>query len=406
MDEFKNDGLEKEGENNMNKDFEAESEKLQEDNFSEDDFSFDDISKAIGSEDFSLSEDGDDVIKAKEKGKVPVASIIVVIVAIIFAVGCYFIVRHDRENEDIELITSVSAQVIGDKLFINGEEVDSEDLGLDDEELSSYADAVNTGHVQIPSSIIKKYNITTAKQTTTNAAGQTEPTEEVKEIIKPKRIYLLSILSKEYEVGQTGTINWYFSPLRTNQTGVTVSSSNPDVASIRYIGGHAEFKTLSTGVTTFTITSKVNSSASVSVSIKVVDSTTTKKIVIHTTEHTTTEKVTEKPTDPTTDSPTTPPATGGVSEIVLSGTSSITGRVERNLFVGGMTSVGYTLAPASASMDDISVSSTDTSVCTATLTSSGVKIYAVGEGTATVVVSAKSGTAAKQLISVTVDKKQ
>ena len=67
MDEVKNDESKREGENSMSEDFETESREIQEENFAGDDFNFDDISKAIGSEDFSLSEDGDDVIKTKEK---------------------------------------------------------------------------------------------------------------------------------------------------------------------------------------------------------------------------------------------------------------------------------------------------------------------------------------------------
>lgn len=344
-----------------------------------------------------------------KKSKAPMVAILTVVIASIFAVGCFMIVRHDRQKANTVLISTPTQQLTENaysaeekdgELYINGVKVDKDDVGLEDEEdVKEYVSKVNKGSVTLSSKVAKKYNIKTTTKASVTSSKTPQSTssktsanssDSSKSIVKPNGIVLVNLPNKEYEVGQTGKVNYNFTPLgqvSNSQKGVIISSSNPSVAEIDHLGN---FKTKSTGTVTFTVQSKVNPNAKASLTIKVVDKTTTKVIRLTTTtaQPTTLPSISVKPT--TTKETSATHSTVDVNSISFSSGGNNGYPYQKELSVGGSALIRVNISPSNATTSDLNFRSTDTSVCTV---DANGRVYARGKGTAQVIISPKTGSA-------------
>lgn len=371
-------------------------------------------------EDFYLTDEPEN-----KKSGFPVLGIIAIAVAVVIALGAFFIVRHNRNKENSEaiLITypeeAITAEVRDGELYIDGKKVDPEDVGIDPDDtqqLEEYAAAVNEGDVTVADKVVKKYNISPAgsssssgnssNNSSSDSKGASNGTTKDGTVVKPKGVVITPLTAKEYEIGYSGKISYGLLPLgqvSSSQRGVTITSSDPSVVEVDHLG---RFVTKNIGTATITVQSKAVPSAKSSITIKVVDHTTTQKIKVPTIASTTKAPVsTTAPTSkPTTEAPkpSVPQASSGpvyIESMSFKGTSGIDGSYTRSLRVGGSTVIELNFNPSNATKSDVTFSSSNPSVCTV---SSDGRVTGVGQGTATVIVSPKNGSAGNLIANITV----
>ena len=371
----------------------------------------DDFASFDSNEQFLLSDEPEE-----KKTGFPIIGIIAIAIAVIIALACFLVVRHNRNKASSEAAPTsaveetVTAEIRDGKLYINDKEVDPEDIGIDPEDekkLEEYASSVNKGDVTVANKVVEKYNIAPTKPssgtvtTSAKSSGTTQTTNDG-QVVKPNGVLITSPVAREFEVGYSGKVTYSLLPLgqvSSSQRGVEITSSDPSVIYVDHLG---DFVTKKIGTATITVKSKVAPKAASSITLKVVDQTTTLKIKVPTVA------TTAKPTVPTTSAPitTTKPTTAHnpsgpvyIDSMSVQGSSGVDGSSSRIISIGGSTVIGLNFSPSNATKADVTFSSSNPSVCT--VTSDG-RVVGVGKGTATIVISPKKGSASNCIVNITV----
>lgn len=357
----------------------------------------------------------------EKKSGFPLVGVIAIIVAVAIAVGCFLIVRHNRQKQNGEtiLITNnveetVSAEIRDGEIYINDQKIDPDEVGIDPddpEQVEEFVSSVNSGSVTLPGNVAQRVtqksssgNSSSGNSRNSSSSAQTTaaPTQ-IGEIVKPRGVVITSPVAKSYEIGYSGKVSYGLTPLgqvSSSQRGVTITSSDPGVVSVDHLGN---FKAVGKGTATITVQSKVTPTAKASVTLTIVDVTTTIKVVVPTI---TTSPKTTTTTTTTTTKPTSAPTsqhsgeTVAIDSMSFKTSSGIDGSNSRILSVGGTIVLGINYSPSNASNSDVTFSSSNPSVCTV---DSNGRVYARGVGTATIVVAAKKGSASNLIARITVE---
>lgn len=343
----------------------------------------------------------------KGKSKIPLFAILAILISIIIAVAVFFIIKADKEKDsDIVFLTGeiedYTADVIDGNLYINGIEVDSDDVGIEEDELEEFAELINDGEATIPSSVVDKYDITTMEYIDSNnftATLTTKKTTTASTVVKPRKIYLANVSPKEYEVGQKGKIYWYFAPANTsdNMKGINFISSNKNVVTVDHLGN---FTTKNIGTATITVQSKVVTSVKASIIVKVVE-TTTKRPLFTTTTGVDKPVTTVVPSIVTTskNETTTNVSSDLIESLKFSSISGINKAYSSTIYVGGSTKLPVEISPSTCSVKDLDFKSSDTSVCTV---DSNGKVVGIGPGKATIKIQPKPSKGSVDAITATI----
>lgn len=343
----------------------------------------------------------------KGKSKIPLFAILAILISIIIAVAVFFIIKADKEKDsDIVFLTGeiedYTADVIDGNLYINGIEVDSDDVGIEEDELEEFAELINDGEATIPSSVVEKYDITTMEYIDSNnftTTLTTKKTTTASTVVKPRKIYLANVSPKEYEVGQKGKIYWYFAPANTsdNMKGINFISSNKNVVTVDHLGN---FTTKNIGTATITVQSKVVTSVKASIIVKVVE-TTTKRPLFTTTTGVDKPVTTVVPSIMTTskNETTTNVSSDLIESLKFSSISGINKAYSSTIYVGGSTKLPVEISPSTCSVKDLDFKSSDTSVCTV---DSNGKVVGIGPGKATIKIQPKPSKGSVDAITATI----
>ena len=354
---------------------------------------------------FFLADESDE---KESKSKIPLFAIISILIAIIIAAAVFFIIKADKEKDSDKVtvtgeIEDYTADIIDGNLYINGVQVDSDDVGIDEEDLEEFVEDVNDGEVTIPSSVVDKYDITTMEYIDTNkfttAATTKKTTTTTSTGVKPRKIYLANVSGKEYEVGQKGKIYWYFAPANTadNMKGINFISSNTNVVTVDHLGN---FKAKKVGTATITVQSKVASGVKASIVVKVVEATTTRPLFTTTTG---VDKPipTIVPSIVTTSKETTTTSQNSdlIESLKFSSVSGINLSYSSTIYIGGSTKLPVVVTPSTCSVKDLDFESSNTSVCTV---DSNGKVVGIGPGKATIKIQPKPGKGSVDAITATI----